>query len=79
MIQALKKDWLFIWKLTWGIWWTLTLAVESLKLCTMIGYFCKKYVMIELKRYKGVVSWKMTYGSKNDISNLVDFDTSSWK
>ena len=23
-IQTLKKNWLFIWKMTWGIWWTLT-------------------------------------------------------
>ena len=78
-IQTLKKNWLFIWKMTWGIWWTLTWAVESLKICTLMGYFCRKYVMFELKRYRGVVLWKMTYGFKNDISNLVNFHTSSWK
>ena len=78
-IQTLKKNWLFIWKMTWGIWWTLTWAVESLKICTLMDYFCRKYVMFELKRYRGVVLWKMTYGFKNDISNLVNFHTSSWK
>ena len=78
-IQTLKKNWLFIWKMTWGIWWTLTWAVESLKICTLMGYFCRKYVMFELKRYRGVVLWKMTYGFKNDISNLVNLHTSSWK
>ena len=48
-IQTLKKNWLFIWKMTWRI-WTLTWAVESLKLCTLMDYFCRKYVMLELKR-----------------------------
>ena len=78
-IQTLKKNWLFIWKMTWGIWWTLTWAVESLKICTLMGYFCRKYVMFELKRYRGVVLWKMTYGFKNDISNLMNLHTSSLK
>ena len=78
VIQTLKKNWLFVWKMTWGIWWTLTRAVESLKICTLMGYFCRKYVMFELKKYRGVVSWKMTYGFKNDIRNLVNFH-SSWK
>ena len=59
-IQTLKKNWLFIWKMTWRI-WTLTWAVESLKLCTLMDYFCRKYVMLELKRNREVVSWKMTY------------------
>ena len=36
-------------------------------------------VLFELKRYRGVVLWKMTYGFKNDISNLVNLHTSSWK
>ena len=72
-----EKNWLFIWKMTWRIWWNLTWAVESLRICTFMGY--KKYIMFELKRYKAVVSWKMTYVSKNGISNLVNFHTSSWK
>ena len=72
-IQTLKKNWLFIWKMTWEIWWTLTRAVESLKICTLMGYFCRKHVMLELKRYKGVVLWKITYGFKNDISDLVNY------
>ena len=62
-IQTLKKNWLFIWKMTWGI-WTLTWAVESLKLCTLMDYFCRKYVILELKRNREVVSWKMAYVSK---------------
>ena len=78
-IQTLKKNWPFAWKMTWGIWWTLTRALESLKMCTLMGYFCGKYIMFELTKYRGVVSWKITYRFKNDISNLVNFHTSSWR
>ena len=78
-IQTLKKNWLFVWKMTWEIWWTLTGAVESLKICTLIGYFCRNYVMFELKIYREVLSWNMSYGFKTDISNLGNFHTSSWK
>ena len=61
---TLMKNWVFVWKMTWGIWGILTRAVESLKIFTLVGYFCRKYVMFELKKYKGVVSWKVTYGLK---------------
>ena len=50
VIQTLKKNLLFIWKMTWGIWWILTGALESLKICTLMGYFCQKYAMFELKK-----------------------------
>ena len=35
--------------------------------------------MFELKRYGGIVSCKMTYAFKKDISSLINFHTSSWK
>ena len=60
-IQTLKKNSLFVWKMTWEIWWTLTRAVKSLKICTLMGYFCRKYVLFEQKKYRENVSWKMTY------------------
>ena len=78
-IQTLKQNWLFIWKMTWEIWWNLTWAAENLKIWTLMGYFCRKYVMFELKRYRGVLLCKMTYGFKNYISNLISFHTRSWK
>ena len=31
------------------------------------GFCRRKYAMFELKRYREVVLWKMTYGFKNDI------------
>ena len=49
VIQTLKKNSLFVWKITWEIWWIITQAVKNLKICTLMGYFCQKYVMFELK------------------------------
>ena len=54
-IQTLKKNWLFVWKMTWEIWWILTRAVESLKVFTSMGYFCRKYIMFELKIQRSCV------------------------
>ena len=79
VIQMFKKNWHFVWKITWGIWWILTRAVESLQIWTLMGYFCRKYVMFRLKKHGGVVLWKMTYDFKNNIRNSVNFHTSSWK
>ena len=79
VIQNLKKNWIFVWKMTWVVWWILMQAVESLEIFTLMGYFCRKFVMFELKKYRQFVSWKVTYGFKNDIRNLVNFHKSSWK
>ena len=79
VIQPLKKDLLLVWKMRWEIWRILTRAVESLKICTFMGYFCRKYVMFELKKHRGVLSRKMTYGFTNDIRNLMNFHASSWR
>ena len=49
VIQTFNKNSFFVWKMTWEIWWILTRAVENLKICTLMGYFCQKYVMFELK------------------------------
>ena len=62
--QILKKNWLFVWKMIWESWWILMQAVESLKTCTFMGYFCRKYVMFELKKYTEVASWKWLMISK---------------
>ena len=64
VIQTLKKNWLSVWKMTRGIWWILTRVVESLKICTFMDYFCRKYLILKIKKYRGVLSWKMTYGLK---------------
>ena len=49
----LKRNWLVVSKVTWGIWRILTRALESPKNCT--GFFWPKYKMFELKNYRGVI------------------------
>ena len=49
VIQTLNKNSFFVWEKTWEIWWILTRAVENLKMWTLMGYFCQKYAMFELK------------------------------
>ena len=75
VMQGLKKNWFLVPKMTWRIWWILMRAVESLKICTLLGYFCRKYVIFERKIYKRVMSWKITFGFKNYIRNLVNCHT----
>ena len=79
VIQTLKKSRLFAWRMTWRIWWILTWVVKGLKVQTLMGYFYRKYVMFELKNYRGFVMWNMIYGFKNGISNLANFQANSWK
>ena len=44
MMQNLKENWLVPWKTTSVIWLILMWAVESLKICTLIGSFCWKHI-----------------------------------
>ena len=74
-IQTLKKNWLFFWKMTWRFWRTLTWAVESLEFA--LWTTCRKYVMFELKRCRGVVLWKMTYGFKNLVNHTIENNESN--
>ena len=37
------------------IWWISMRAVASLEICTLMCYFCQKYVMFDPKNYRGVV------------------------
>ena len=53
-------------------------AVESLKICTLMGYFCR-ICNVWVKKYGVAVSWKITCGFKNDIRNLEIWWTNSWK
>ena len=59
VIQTVKKNSLFAWKMTWIIWWILTRAVENLKIHTLMGYFCQKFVMFELKKQARLEKWFM--------------------
>ena len=58
-------------------------AVESLKICTLIGYFCPKHIKFRWKNTEDLCFMrpksdakfeeKMTLGSKNDMRNLMNF------
>ena len=41
--------------MTWGVWQIFTWALESLKIGTLMGFFCSKLKMYELKIYRGVM------------------------
>ena len=53
--MTLKNDAKFEEKLTLGSKNDMRNLVESLKICIFMGYFCRKYVMSELRRFRGVV------------------------
>ena len=42
VMQNLKKNWLVVWKMTWGIWQIFTRALDSVKIGTLMGSFCPK-------------------------------------
>ena len=56
VMQILKKNWLLIPKITWGIWLIFMRAVESLEIYTLMCYFCQYYVKFQLKIYTRIVS-----------------------
>ena len=53
--QDLKEKWLVVWKMTYEIWLIFMRAVESLKICTLIGSFCPKHIKIQTKKYGRVM------------------------
>ena len=41
-MQNLKKNWLVVWKMTWGIWQIFIRTLESAKIGIFMGFFCPK-------------------------------------
>ena len=84
VMQSLKKNWLLVPKMTWGIWWILKWAVASLKICTFMYYFCRKYIMLEPKSTEELCvitltndakfEKKLTCTLKKRMRNLANFD-----
>ena len=68
IMQNLKKNWLVVWKITWGIWKIFIKALDSVKIGTFLGSFCPKCKMHKLKIYRGVMCndteewWKIWRG-----------------
>ena len=50
--RSLKKKWLVVSNMTWGILWIFTQPLQNF---TSMGYFCRKYMRFELKKYGGVI------------------------
>ena len=50
VIQTLKRNWLFVWKMTWEIWCILMRAVENLKIYTFMGFFCRNVCNVCAKK-----------------------------
>ena len=63
-----SKNWLVVWKITWGIWQIFTRALESFRTGTLMGSFCPKQKMYEFKIFRGVMChdieewWKIWRG-----------------
>ena len=55
VMQNLKKNWLMVWKMTWGIRQIFTRAFDFHKILTLMGSCNPKYKMCELKVYREVM------------------------
>ena len=64
MMQNLKRNWLVISKLTWGIWWILTQALESLKKFHFSVLLLSKVYIVWAKKYGGVIFHETEEGYK---------------
>ena len=54
-MQKLKRNWLVSLKLPWGIWRILIWALKISKIYNLLGCLWPKYIMFELKMYRGVM------------------------
>ena len=77
-------------KIAWGILWTFIRELKSLKGGTLVGSFCPKDIVFQLKNLIGIMHLdtvgndakfeeKLILGSKNDMRNLENFNASSGK
>ena len=74
--QNLKRKWLVISKLTWGIWQILTWALEVWKVFILMGSFWAKCILFELKKYTGVIFQDTEEGCK--IWRGIDLSFQNW-
>ena len=69
VMQSLKKNWLLVPKMTWGIWWIFMRAMTSLK----------RFWSDKSEKGHALFKEKLTGGLKNDIRNLINFHARSHK
>ena len=90
MIQNLKRNWLVISKLTWGIWRSLTWALKNLKNLHFNGILLNKVYNVWSKESIGELclmalnidatfEGKLTCAFKNDMRNLANFHQSMFE
>ena len=89
VMQSLKRNWFLVQKMTRRIWWILMWAVASLKISTLMCYFCRKYIMFEPKSTEELCvitlendakfEEELTCALKNDMRNLANFWPNFWK
>ena len=64
IMQNLKRNWLVISKSTWGIWWILTQALESLKNVHFNVLLLRQVFIVWAKKYREVIFQKIEEGYK---------------
>ena len=87
--QNLKKIWLAVSKITWGIWQIFIRTLESVRIGTFVRSFCPNEKMHKLKIYRGVMGMalkndeksvvELTCRFKIDIKNLTNLDSTTGK
>ena len=88
VMQNLKKNWFVVSKMI-RIWWILTWALKILKISTLIGSLCAKYITFDLKstdelcfmtmKSDAKFQEKLTCGLENDMRKWANFYRSTWK
>ena len=73
--QILKKDWPVVWKKT-EIWQIFTVALENVKIGTLMGSSCPKEKRYDLKIYRGVMCHDNEVKCK--IWRGIDFSFQNW-
>ena len=74
--EILKKNWLPVSKLTWGIWWILTWALESLKNLHFNGLLLTKVYNVWVKKHREVMF--NDSGDRCKIWRITDFWFAKW-
>ena len=89
-MQNLKRNWLVISKLTWGIWQILAQVLENLKNLHFNGLLLTKAYNVWAKKSKEELclmalnsdakfEGKLTHAFKNDMRNLANFHQSTFE
>ena len=84
VMQNLKKNWLAVWKMTWGIWQNFNRALKNVKIGTLMESFCPSFTFTEelyvmTMKNDTKIEEKLTCRFKIDMRNLTNFHPSTWK